>query len=92
MGLRPLAYWDCGFETARFQDVSFECCVLSGRGLCDRSIPRPEQSYGVCVCVCVCVCVSVSVSVCHTELSRARIALYSYNEYVGKNQNKKKER
>jgi hypothetical protein len=25
--------------------VSCECCVLSGRGLCDRLIPRPEESY-----------------------------------------------
>jgi hypothetical protein len=24
------------------------CCVLSGRGLCDRPIPRPEESYRVC--------------------------------------------
>jgi hypothetical protein len=25
--------------------VSYECCVLSGRGLCDRPIPRAEESY-----------------------------------------------
>jgi hypothetical protein len=25
--------------------VSCECCVLSGRGLCDELIPRPEESY-----------------------------------------------
>ena len=25
--------------------VSCECCVLSGRGLCDRLITRPEESY-----------------------------------------------
>jgi hypothetical protein len=37
--------------------VSCECCVLSGRGLCDRSIPRPDESCPLCVCVCVCVCV-----------------------------------
>jgi hypothetical protein len=32
------------------------CCeyyVLSGRGLCDGLITRPEESYGVCVCVSV---------------------------------------
>jgi hypothetical protein len=34
---------------------SCECCVLSGKGLCDGLIPRPEESYRVCVCVCVCV-------------------------------------
>jgi hypothetical protein len=33
--------------------VSFDCCVLSGRGLCDGLITRPEESYGVCVCVSV---------------------------------------
>ena len=31
--------------------VSFESCVLSGRGLCDGLITRPEESYRVwCVC------------------------------------------
>ena len=25
--------------------VWFECCVLSGRGLCDELITRPEESY-----------------------------------------------
>jgi len=33
----------------------FECCVLSGRGLCDGLITRPEESYrGWCVVVCDC--------------------------------------
>jgi hypothetical protein len=27
--------------------VSYECCVLSGRGLCDELITRPEESYRV---------------------------------------------
>ena len=32
--------------------VCCECCVLSGRGLCDRPITRPEESYRVrCVWV-----------------------------------------
>ena len=44
--------------------LSFECCVLSGKDLCDRSKPRPEESYRVCVYVCVCVCVCVCVYVC----------------------------
>jgi hypothetical protein len=49
--------------------VSQECCILSGRGLCDGLIPRPEESYLVylcvfeCVCVCVCVCVTEFVQV-----------------------------
>jgi len=33
--------------------VCFECRVLSGRGLCDELITRPEESYRLC-CVVVC--------------------------------------
>jgi hypothetical protein len=35
--------------------VSCECCLLlSGRGLCDESIPRPAESYRLwCVSQCV---------------------------------------
>jgi len=33
--------------------VCCECCVLSGRGLCDGLITRPEESYRMwCVVVC----------------------------------------
>ena len=33
--------------------VYYECCVLSGRGLCDELITRPEESYRLwCVDVC----------------------------------------
>ena len=33
--------------------VCCECCVLLGRGLCDRLITRPEESYRLwCVVVC----------------------------------------
>ena len=33
--------------------VCCECCVLSGRGLCDKLITRPEESYLLwCVVVC----------------------------------------
>jgi len=33
--------------------VCCECCVLSGRGLCDELITRPEHSYLLwCVVVC----------------------------------------
>jgi len=33
--------------------VCCECCVLSGRGLCDELITRPEESYRLwCVAVC----------------------------------------
>ena len=33
--------------------VCCECCVLSGRGLCDELITRLEESYRLC-CVVVC--------------------------------------
>jgi len=33
--------------------VCCECCVLSGRGLCDELITRPEESYRL-LCVVVC--------------------------------------
>jgi hypothetical protein len=36
-----------------WMSVSSECCVLSGRGLCDGSIPHSEESYRWFVCVCV---------------------------------------
>ena len=42
-------------------DVCCECCVLSGMGLCDRLITRPEESYG-CVSVVSVVCFQVDVS------------------------------
>jgi len=47
VGLRLLACWDCGFEFRRWHGcrVSCECCVLSGRGLCDELSFRPEETY-----------------------------------------------
>ena len=44
-----------------WMSVSCECCVLSGRGLCDGLITRPEESYG-CVSVVSVVCYQVKVS------------------------------
>ena len=33
--------------------VCFECCVLSGRGLCDGLITHPQESYRLwCAVVC----------------------------------------
>jgi hypothetical protein len=50
--------WVCGRSLAGIaasnptgvMKVSFECCVLSGRGLCVGLITRPEESYRV-VCL-----------------------------------------
>jgi hypothetical protein len=34
-------------------DVCCECCVLSGKGLCDELITRPEETYRLwCIVVC----------------------------------------
>ena len=49
----PSKAWVCGLSLAEIvdsnlaegTDVCFECCVLSGRGLCDELITRPEGSY-----------------------------------------------
>ena len=41
--------------------VCCECCVLSGRGLCDELSSCPEQSYG-CLSVVSVVCCQVEVS------------------------------
>jgi len=53
--------------------VSCDFFVLSGRGLCDRAILRPGESY--CVSVLVCLCVFLSVI-------RCSITLYTYNDKV----------
>jgi len=39
--------------TVGMDDCCCECCVLSGRGLCDELIIRPEDSYRL-LCVVVC--------------------------------------
>jgi len=49
VGLRPLACWDCGFESHgdAWMFVLWMLCVLSDRGLCDELITRPEESYRI---------------------------------------------
>ena len=51
-----VVYWYCGFESLwghRCMCVSFECCLLSGRSVCDVPITRPGVSYRLwCVIVC----------------------------------------
>ena len=51
-GLRPLTCWDRGFESHRGHGFCCECRVLSGRGLCDELITRPEESYRLWCVVC----------------------------------------
>ena len=42
-----------GSNTAGDMDVCCECCVISGKDLCDGPIPRPEKPYRLwCVFVC----------------------------------------
>ena len=43
-----------GSSPGRGMDVSGDCWILSGIGLYDGPIPRPEESYQVCVCVTEC--------------------------------------
>ena len=55
VGLQPLTDWDCGLESHRGHGCLSVVSVvyLSGRGLCDELIPRPEESYLLwCVVVC----------------------------------------
>jgi hypothetical protein len=58
VGLRPLACWDCGFESHRghgcLSVVSVVCCqVQVSASLCDGLITCPEESYRLwCVVVC----------------------------------------
>ena len=48
VGMRPLGCWDlCSNPGGGWMFVCCECCVLLGRGLCDRPITRPEESCRV---------------------------------------------
>jgi len=49
---RLLRLW-ARIQPATRMSVCCECCVLSGRGLFDELITRPEESYRMC-CVVVC--------------------------------------
>jgi hypothetical protein len=54
--------WVCGRSRAEItgsnlasgMNVTCECRVFSGRGLCDELINRPEESYRVFLCVTDC--------------------------------------
>jgi hypothetical protein len=52
VGLRPSACWDRGFES-HWRHRCLSLVQVSVRGLCDRPIPRPEESYRLwCVSEC----------------------------------------
>jgi len=49
---RLLGFW-VQIPPGVWMSVCCECCVLSGRGLCDKLITRPEESYrSGCVVEC----------------------------------------
>ena len=50
--VRLLRLW-ARIQREEWTFVCWVCCVLSGRGLCDELIPRPEKSHRMC-CVVVC--------------------------------------
>ena len=52
--------------------VCCDCCVLSGRGLCDGLIPCTEKSYG-CLSVVSVVCCQVEVCATGRSLVQSRI-------------------
>ena len=48
-----LLRWWVRIPPGAWMFVCCECCVLSGRGLCDELITRPQESYRLwCVVVC----------------------------------------
>jgi len=48
-----LLRWWVWIPPGAWMSVRSECCVLSGRGLCDELITRPEESYLLwCIVVC----------------------------------------
>ena len=55
VGLRPLPYWYCGFESRRRHgslSLLRVVCCLSGTGICNGPITRAEETYRVwCVWV-----------------------------------------
>ena len=77
---------------AAWMSVSCECCMLSGRGLCDGQITRPEESYWVCVCVYVCLCVCVSLSMIMCNITLATCSAWVEEVRIRKKERKKERR
>ena len=81
-GHRPLACWDRGFESHRgaWIFVCCECRVLSGRGLRDELITRPEESYRLwCVVVCDLETSRIGAPYIY-DISSLRVNLYTVRE------------
>jgi hypothetical protein len=52
-GRSPAEIVDLNPNGGMYDFVCCECCVFSGRGLCDELVARPEESYRLwCVVVC----------------------------------------
>jgi len=57
--------------------------VLSGRGLCDELITRPEESYRLC-CVVVCDLETSRMGAPYIyDISHLRVKLSQFKEYLG---------
>ena len=62
--------------------VPLECCVLSGGGLCDELITRPEESYQLwCVIVCDIENLMNDEAVVHWGLSHQKQIMINENIY-----------
>ena len=62
--------------------VCCECCVLSGRGLCDGLIIRPEESYRLC-CVVVCDLETSRIGAPYIyDISNLRVKIYNIYIYI----------
>jgi hypothetical protein len=59
--LRPLACWDCGFESRCLSLVIVMCYQVE---VCATGRSQAQSNPAECVCVCTCACVCVCVCVC----------------------------
>ena len=60
--------------------VCCECSVLSGRGLCDELITRPEESYRLC-CVVVCDLETSRIGAPYIyDISNLRVKIHTYHQ------------
>ena len=73
-----------------WMSVSCECCVLSGRGLCDELIARPEEPYRLwCVVVCFLVIVLLDTQILFNVFIYLFIVFYMFRACHALHQEKK---